>query len=314
VAPELVLPPRPSSVAAARHFVAGVLDGWERRDLVDDASVITSELVTNAVLHAGTSLRVVLSRDDCVRIAVHDHSPVMPVVKASSDRATTGRGLHLVQRLADSWGVETNAGKAVWCRLCSSASTGGTASSDAPMEVDLEAWLSLDADVAGGPGREGSPAEPDTRVDVWLLRLPLDVYRRSQEHSDDLGRELRLIASAPEEAHSVPRRLRRLIYELADRYVGANPEAQRRLQEALERGEATVDVRYRMPPRAAEDVVALGELLREADEYCRAGGGLLTLATPPEALRFREWVFGEIRRQIGGGPPRPWPGDRPVDP
>lgn len=64
------------SVASARSFVRDTLQGWGHADIVDDAVVLTSELVTNAVVHAGTTADVVCLRsDDGVRIEVADHYP-----------------------------------------------------------------------------------------------------------------------------------------------------------------------------------------------------------------------------------------------
>ena len=48
-------------------------------------------------------------------------------------------------------------------------------------------------------------------------------------------------------------------------------------------------------------------MLDEADEYCRRGDHLLTLATPPEELRFRRWFISEFVDQVNGAPPTPWP-------
>jgi hypothetical protein len=210
--------------------------------------------------------------------------------------AGTGRGLQLVERLSDAWGVELDGGKVVWCRICD-ADRGDDA---APMEVDLDAWIELDEQAAD------RAAADDDRVDVVLAGLPVEVYRRSSEHSAELGRELQLLSGVPDGGASLPHQLRRLIYELASRYGPLNPQAERRLQDAVARGEDEVDVRYRVPRRTGEDVVALDRVLREVDEHCRADRWLLTMATPPEAERFREWVFGEICRQIDGEPPRRW--------
>ena len=64
------------SVAAARAFVRDTLQGWGCADIVDDAVVLTSELVTNAVVHAGTAADVLcLRNDDGVRISVADRYP-----------------------------------------------------------------------------------------------------------------------------------------------------------------------------------------------------------------------------------------------
>ncbi|MEP6696234.1 MAG: hypothetical protein ABJA34_05055 [Pseudonocardiales bacterium] len=48
-------------------------------------------------------------------------------------------------------------------------------------------------------------------------------------------------------------------------------------------------------------------LIDEADNYCRQGGTLLTLATPPEVKVLRHWYLGEFLRQGSGSPPIPWP-------
>ena len=211
--------------------------------------------------------------------------------------AGTGRGLRLVERLSDAWGVELDDGKVVWCRICRS----DTGEEEAPMEVDLDAWLGIDDEVADD---EAAGREP--LLDVVLHGLPVDVYRRASEHSAELGRELQLLSGVPDRGASLPHQLRRLIYEMASRYGPMNPGAERRLQEAVARGDEVVDVRYRVPRRTADDVIALDRVLREVDEHCRAGRWLLTMATPPEAERFREWVFGEICRQVEGEAPTSW--------
>ncbi|MFI6559718.1 SpoIIE family protein phosphatase [Streptomyces sp. NPDC050534] len=113
------------SVATARSFVRDTLQGWGFADIVDDAVVLTSELVTNAVVHAGTSADVLCLRsDEGVRIEVADHYPEReiplqgsPVTMGSPDREG-GRGLQLCAALAGRWGVEyTPTHKQVWFQL-----------------------------------------------------------------------------------------------------------------------------------------------------------------------------------------------------
>ncbi|UGY95257.1 SpoIIE family protein phosphatase [Streptomyces gobiensis] len=113
------------SVAAARGFVRDTLQGWGLADIIDDAIVLTSELVTNAVVHAGTSAEVFCLRDERgVRIEVSDRYPEreLPLQDAgrlhgSPDREG-GRGLLLCAALATRWGVEyTSSDKRVWFRL-----------------------------------------------------------------------------------------------------------------------------------------------------------------------------------------------------
>ncbi len=113
------------SVAVARAFVRDTLHGWGFADVVDDAVVLTSELVTNAVIHAGTAADVTCLRyDTAVRVEVADHYPEREVPLQSRGRQFRdsdnegGRGLMLCAALANRWGVEyTPAGKDVWFQL-----------------------------------------------------------------------------------------------------------------------------------------------------------------------------------------------------
>ncbi|MFF0220337.1 SpoIIE family protein phosphatase [Streptomyces vinaceus] len=114
------------SVAAARAFVRDTLQGWGFADIVDDAVVLTSELVTNAVVHAGTKAEVLCLRSgDGVRVEIADRYPEreLPLQHpgerpyADPDREN-GRGLMLCAALATRWGVEyTATHKHVWFRL-----------------------------------------------------------------------------------------------------------------------------------------------------------------------------------------------------
>ncbi|MFH8220854.1 SpoIIE family protein phosphatase [Streptomyces sp. NPDC018057] len=113
------------SVATARSFVRDTLQGWGFGDVVDDAVVLTSELVTNAVVHAGTAADVLCLRSDHgVRIEVSDRYPEREVplqsaaVSMGSPDREGGRGLQLCATLAGRWGVEyTPTHKNVWFRL-----------------------------------------------------------------------------------------------------------------------------------------------------------------------------------------------------
>ncbi|OEJ97888.1 SpoIIE family protein phosphatase [Streptomyces thermolilacinus] len=113
------------SVATARAFVRDTLQGWGYSDVVDDAVVLTSELVTNAVVHAGTAADVLCLRTEHgVRVEVADRYPerevplqgvAQPV--AALDREN-GRGLLLCAALATRWGVEYSpTRKRVWFQL-----------------------------------------------------------------------------------------------------------------------------------------------------------------------------------------------------
>ncbi|MGA4954089.1 SpoIIE family protein phosphatase [Streptomyces lavendulocolor] len=113
------------SVATARAFVRDTLQGWGYTDVVDDAVVLTSELVTNAVIHAGTAADVLCLRtENGVRIEVADRYPEREVPLQGSSRSVTdpdsenGRGLLLCAALASRWGVEYSpTRKQVWFQL-----------------------------------------------------------------------------------------------------------------------------------------------------------------------------------------------------
>lgn len=113
------------SVATARAFVRDTLQGWGYADVVDDAVVLTSELVTNAVVHAGTNADVLCLRtDDGIRVEVADHYPEREVPLQGSGQSfgspdrEGGRGLLLCAALASRWGVEyTPTKKQVWFQL-----------------------------------------------------------------------------------------------------------------------------------------------------------------------------------------------------
>ena len=106
------------AVPIARRALREVLS-TRHEELADDAALVATELLTNAVLHGRqpTVLRV-LDAGDHVRVEVQDSSTDLPVLSRHSSTAMTGRGLALVARLADSWGVTNDRfGKIVWFRV-----------------------------------------------------------------------------------------------------------------------------------------------------------------------------------------------------
>jgi serine phosphatase RsbU (regulator of sigma subunit)/anti-sigma regulatory factor (Ser/Thr protein kinase) len=116
--------PQPAAVAAARRFIRETLESWQlpcRDDLVSDAVLLTSELVTNAIVHAGTAVEVACGLHGAdVEVSVLDRHPArtIPDPQTGSADRTSGRGLLLPGALSSSWGVRYAAGgKVVWFRL-----------------------------------------------------------------------------------------------------------------------------------------------------------------------------------------------------
>ena len=100
------LPADPASVGAARRFVRRALEDWGLDGLTDTVVLLTSELATNAILHARTAFAVVVSRSAAqVRVDVLDGSTVSLRNRQPSAMAGTGRGVNMVAALADNWGA-----------------------------------------------------------------------------------------------------------------------------------------------------------------------------------------------------------------
>jgi anti-anti-sigma regulatory factor/anti-sigma regulatory factor (Ser/Thr protein kinase) len=121
---ELRLAPTATAPAAARLYVRDVLQYWRLalpgQEVIDRAEQLAHELVTNAVVHARTSLKLRLElRGDLLHIGVHDASPRLLRLVPDDPEGETGRGLRLVEQLATAWGVHRgrDGGKVVWCTL-----------------------------------------------------------------------------------------------------------------------------------------------------------------------------------------------------
>lgn len=104
---ELTLAPTVEAVGTGRRFVADVLSGWGLSALSYTATLLTSEVVTNSVLHARTPIVLSIERSgaDAVTVSVHDESAYVPRRRRHAQDATTGRGLELLDRLSPTWQV-----------------------------------------------------------------------------------------------------------------------------------------------------------------------------------------------------------------
>ncbi|MGC0383322.1 hypothetical protein B9W62_21995 [Streptomyces sp. CS113] len=127
---QLEVRPDPSEVGRARRWARSRLAGSGIRadePLAETLVLLVSELVTNAVVHTGRSavLRLVLpgavteeTEEATVRLEVDDASDRAPVPRCAGGEATGGRGLALVDGLADRWGwSREGTGKRIWCEL-----------------------------------------------------------------------------------------------------------------------------------------------------------------------------------------------------
>lgn len=203
-----------SSVAGARRFITDGLTEWGREHLVDDAALCVTEMATNSALHSGSPyMHVGLSDlESAVRLSVEDAGGLVPVqavspppVPASVDLlavdllGTTGRGLAIVSVLAENWGIdESTAGRRIWAELAGDG-----------VEHDVRPPVVAYADQSA-PQQAALPADWAT---IRMLRCPVELSVRVDQHLDDLIRELQLIDS--DDGPTPPRKLGQLIERLS---------------------------------------------------------------------------------------------------
>jgi anti-sigma regulatory factor (Ser/Thr protein kinase) len=115
-----LLPGDVTTPAAARRFVRSALESVEADPrVIETAELLTTELVTNAVVHVGSKSQLFLRvARGVVRVEVTDPDDRLPSMAAPNADDVGGRGLVIVNGLASAWGVErTDSGKTVWFEL-----------------------------------------------------------------------------------------------------------------------------------------------------------------------------------------------------
>ncbi|MFF9900121.1 MULTISPECIES: SpoIIE family protein phosphatase [Streptomyces] len=117
-----VAPGDPEALTEARHMIRAAVRAWGARGRADEIELAADELITNALMHtdgpAIVTLRVVSAADRRLRVDVEDASSALPRLREASEDGVSGRGLLLVDRLADVWGVDSRGGgKCVWCEF-----------------------------------------------------------------------------------------------------------------------------------------------------------------------------------------------------
>lgn len=108
------------AVGAVRRRLREALDRWGVPELADTAELLASELVTNALVHTadGAVFDAVLTPEQRLRIEVRDGTVRLPGRRTPGECATSGRGLLLVEALADDWGIQLRGdGKITWFEL-----------------------------------------------------------------------------------------------------------------------------------------------------------------------------------------------------
>ena len=115
------VPAEPTAPSRVRHWMAAQLTEWQVPEAVVGAAVLcTSELTTNALLHAGTAARVEIDLSaERLLVSVADYGTRGTVTRAQTDTLSSrGRGLGLIEELSDAWGTDpTVRGSTVWFEI-----------------------------------------------------------------------------------------------------------------------------------------------------------------------------------------------------
>lgn len=256
-------------------------------DLADDAALVASELVTNALLHGGGCRGIrVTAVNGGLRVEVRDGNTQPPLVGFPSEGSLTGRGLRLVTSLSVAWGAEVeDDGKVLW------ADVTGVRSPDESAD-DLEDLLAMWGDADLDPA-----AEPTYKVE--LGGVPTDLLLAAKSHVDNLVREFTLASAGASDGHTtaLPSHLGQLLAGVIDRFADTRLAIKRQAVVAAGRGDTTTQLTLDLPASAAAAAEAYVQALDDIDAYCRARR-LLTLETPPQHRVFRHWYVEELVRQL----------------
>lgn len=295
----MTLPADGRSVGHARRRLREILSGSRSEGVLEAAELALSELVTNAVMHAGTDVKLrVHAAEAALRVEVEDGSPHLPVLRHFAATSRTGRGLHLLDQTVDRWDVTLHEdGKTVWFEI---GETGfGTAQS-----------------------RGRSPAA--RAAEVVLLEVPLLMHAAWQEHAASLLREQLLFslgedgARAPggqgptgadeEDPFELHARASDALSLLAEQLpvpdLRNEPEAL--MFDATEPRVTARQLVLRVPLDSVDNFRVLDTLLTRAVRAATAGL-LLAPPTQPEVGEMRRWLCGEVLGQVlENAVPRPW--------
>lgn len=283
MAVDLELPPVATSASDARRILRDALSGAESDDSVDAALVAISEIVTNALVHAGTPMRLrVLLRGSALRVELRDGSPHLPHRRDYSSVAATGRGLHMVAQMVDRWGAYPDGrGKVVWFEIVDDDDDSGNVSGQMP---------------------DTALPELDRSVEVELVNVPLLMHAAWQEHAAALLREMMLIRldedlSALEEHAGASDALNVLFEQVPVPDLGEDPDAI--MGSATEPGVSMSRLTLRVPRASLAHFDLLDSMLEDAVALSDLGE-LLSPPTQPEIRIMRQWICEQVRTQVAG--------------
>ncbi|HET6817955.1 MAG TPA: hypothetical protein VFH66_12090 [Mycobacteriales bacterium] len=159
-------------------------------------------------------------------------------------------------------------------------------------------------------GRYDDSTGDEPMHEVRLINMPVRLLASGRQHHDELMHEFAVLAVSLENRESVPARMLEMIDTLGTRYGRASDRPDALVDEAIARGDDTIDLTYQVPAHVVDAADALERMMAEADEFCRSEQ-MLTLSRSDVQKRFAKWYLEEFRRQVAGQPPQPW--DGPID-
>ena len=259
-------------------------------DWADAGMLAVSEVVTNALVHAGTVIHLQVKVEaTCLRVEVGDGSPHHPLRRDYTSMAATGRGLKMLDECVDRWGVRPHGdGKVVWFELLAAGAPGGDESSEPAA---------------------GAPDVGDGAVVVELRNVPLLMHAAWQEHASALLRELLLVQLDEEpdafERHAEASDALNVLYEqIPVRDIGEDPDAV--MATAIEPDVSEEALRVLVPRTSVPHFDTLQDLLVRATGAA-SDGHFLAPTTQPEIQELRAWLCHQVRGQaLGRTEPVPW--------
>lgn len=270
----------------------------------DASELAVSELVTNALVHAGTDVHLHVSVGEAgMRVEVADGSPHQPVPRDYSSTSGTGRGLRLLEDAVDRWGTLPDGdGKVVW------------------FEIRAHPYASRCGEASARPGQAGESRPTETggaagTVDVDLRNVPLLMHSAWQEHASAVLREYLLVlveVDDPDifERHAAASDAMNLLYEqIPAPVLDDDPEAL--MASAVEPWVSHERLVLAIPRASVAHFQTLDDMLQQAVSLADAQD-LLVPPTQPEIRSMSTWLCAQVRGQSGEGQtgeavaPVPW--------
>ena len=286
VASSVALEADPRNVSRARSILRDAMLRSGADDLIDSATLLLSEIVTNAFVHAGTQVQIrIWSTYDALRVEVDDGGARVPARRHYAENAGTGRGLQLMDDVADRWGTHArSSGKTVWFEL-----------------GDLHAGQAT-RPAGGGAPTGDSLGDPAGVRFVTLRHVPLLMHGAWQEHAASLLREYLLqVLGDDDDIFDKHAQASEAMSLLSDQIPAPqlSAEADALMADAIEPNVTADEIVLSLPVASIRHFGTLDALLRSAIAEARAGR-FLSPPTQPEIGEMRQWICSEVARQTGG--------------